>query len=122
MPEQDLTIIDDGNIRTVRFTTDRDRVRLSPQALQQALGWELKPQGFCKGALCVPAGGRAGLVTDDGIELGAFAALLGRPLSLDVEERAAYLGVASSDRSAQLASLEAPDFTLPDLEGRSHSL
>ena len=32
------------------------------------------------------------------------------------------LGNAASDRAAALASLEAPDFTLPDLDGRLHSL
>ena len=46
----------------------------------------------------------------------------GRPVALDVDERAAYLGVSASSRAKTLASLEAPDFTLPDLDGRLHSL
>jgi peroxiredoxin len=32
------------------------------------------------------------------------------------------LGVGAAARSDALRSLEAPDFTLPDLEGRRHSL
>jgi hypothetical protein len=48
--------------------------------------------------------------------------VLGRPLALDVDERIACLGAAADDRGAQLASLEAPDFNLPDLAGRRHSL
>ncbi len=32
------------------------------------------------------------------------------------------LGEAAADRASQLASGEAPDFTLPDLQGRLHSL
>jgi len=46
----------------------------------------------------------------------------GRPVALDRDERAAYLGVAAAERARALASLEAPDFALPDLEGRLHSL
>jgi hypothetical protein len=50
------------------------------------------------------------------------AARLDRPLAVDLEARAAFLGVSARARAARLASLEAPDFTLPDLEGRLHSL
>ncbi len=46
----------------------------------------------------------------------------GRPVAIDRDERAAYLGVSASSRAKALASLEAPDFTLPDLDGRLHSL
>ena len=45
-----------------------------------------------------------------------------RPLAVDPAEGVAYLGVSAAARGAQLASLEAPDFSLPDLEGRRHSL
>lgn len=46
----------------------------------------------------------------------------GRPVALDEAEGAAYLGVSAAARGRQLASLEAPDFSLPDLDGRRHSL
>ena len=46
----------------------------------------------------------------------------GRPVAVDLEARAAYLGTPASERARQLASLVAPDFTLPDLLGRPHSL
>jgi hypothetical protein len=55
-------------------------------------------------------------------ELEPLAARLERPLATDPDERAAFLGVSARARAARLASLEAPDFTLPDLEGRPHSL
>ena len=50
------------------------------------------------------------------------AAAAGRPVAVDLEARAAYLGTPASERARQLASLVAPDFTLPDLQGRRHSL
>src|SRR5262245_22345130 len=71
-------------------------------------------------------------IIDDGvpIEMGAAEGLArkrgaeaeGRPVAIDTDERAAYLGVSAEERGRQLASLEAPDFTLPDLDGRPHSL
>ncbi len=45
-----------------------------------------------------------------------------RPVAVDLDERAAWIGVSAAARAGQLASLEAPDFALPDLEGRLHSL
>ena len=55
-------------------------------------------------------------------ELAKRAEVAGRPVAIDAAERVAYLGVTSADRATALSSLEAPDFTLPDLEGRQHSL
>lgn len=47
---------------------------------------------------------------------------LDRPLAVDLEEGVAFLGVSARARAERLLSLEAPDFTLPDLEGRPHTL
>ena len=58
----------------------------------------------------------------EGAELLKRAEADGRPVAVDPEEGAAYLGVPARARAAALASLEAPDFTLPDLDGRLHSL
>jgi hypothetical protein len=58
----------------------------------------------------------------EGIALARGAQAAGRPVAVDLDEGAAYLGVTARERAAALASLEAPDFTLPDLGGRLHSL
>jgi hypothetical protein len=55
-------------------------------------------------------------------DLEEVAARLDRPLAVDLDERVAFLGVSARVRALRLASLEAPDFTLPDLDGRRHSL
>ena len=57
-----------------------------------------------------------------GTELARRAEAAGRPVAIDQAERVAYLGVTAADRARALSSLEAPDFTLPDLDGRPHSL
>jgi len=122
MADDAFTLIDDGRVCETHATITGDRVRLKPAALQAALGWDLKPQGLCKDDRCVPVHGHADLVTDAGIDLTGFAAALSRPLAIDVGERVACLGASAVDRAAQLASLDAPDFTLPDLHGRMHAL
>jgi hypothetical protein len=68
-------------------------------------------------------GGRATEVAEtEGAALAKRAEAAGRPVAVDLDARAAYLGIGAADRAKALASLEAPDFSLPDLDGRSHSL
>ena len=117
-----FTILEDSAAVEVQAEVTGDRVRVTPEALQESLGWQLKPEGLCRGEACVPVRDRSKLVVDGAIDLSGFAEALGRPLALDAAEGAAAIGTAATDRAEQLASLEAPDFTLPDLEGKLHSL
>ncbi|MBI1848356.1 MAG: hypothetical protein HY294_09975 [Candidatus Rokubacteria bacterium] len=91
-----LTLIDDGRAGEIRARVAGGRVLVAADALG--------------------AGGAAE------VDLTEVAGRLGRPLALDVEERAAWLGVSAAARARALASLEAPDFALPDLAGRVHRL
>ena len=122
MAEPAFTILDGDAETRVGARVDGPRVRLAADAVTQALGWEVTDDGLCRDGLCVPVSPDAGLATDDGIDLAALAAALDRPLALDVQERAACLGAPAPDRARALASLQAPDFALPDLDGRVHRL
>jgi len=119
---ESFALIDEGNAVDLQAVVVDGRVAVSTQSLETALGWTLKPEGLCRGEVCVPVREPGDLLNSRGIDLAAFARVLGRPLALDPENRAAALGTSSSERGAQLASLEAPDFTLPDLQGKLHSL
>lgn len=121
MSERQLTILDQGRPVTVAARID-STIRVSPEALERALGWKLETRGFCRGERCVPLRGGADLITSEGVDLIGFSELIGRPLAFDLDAAAAFLGTAADERAAQLRSLEAPDFSLPDLEGRRHSL
>ena len=118
--DERFTLIDDGRAVTLTVAVVDGAVRLAAGELEAALGWELTEEGLCRQGLCVPR--RPGAAALDGIDLGELAETLGRPLALDVAERCAYLGVAAVDRADALATLDAPDFSLPDLSGRVHSL
>jgi hypothetical protein len=121
-----FTILEEGRQTEVDAVVDDGRILLRPEDVERALGWSLKPQGLCKDAACIPVSAASGVVRGgDGarsIDLASFAALLGRPLATDVEAGAAFLGGSARDRASDMRGCLAPDFTLPDLSGRTHSL
>lgn len=118
-----VTIVrEDGQGVLVAATVAADTVRVPASVVNQVFGWELKPQGICKDEVCIPVAARKGLVADAGIDLMALADLLRRPFVYDANAGVAHLGESALERGAQLASLIAPEFTLPDLNGRLHSL
>jgi hypothetical protein len=103
-----------------------DNLWLSNADLTSASGWELKPQGACMGELCIPIppARATEFVRDGGREfnLAALARHLGQPVVRDDKNGVWYFGEAAATRRATLASLEAPDFELPDLDGKLHRL
>ena len=119
---QTFTILDETHATGVDAAIDDGRVFLAPGEIDQALGWTLRPEGFCRAGICVPVREGAGPISDGSVDLAAFAHLLGRPLALDIGERAAAVGASAQERANALTSLDAPDFTLPDIDGAPHSL
>jgi hypothetical protein len=101
-----------------------ERLWLSPAELETATGWSSKPEGLCRGSVCilVPPGREGEFLRGNQIDVGAFWRHLGQPLAHSTDGGAWVLGTAAADRAASLRSLEAPDFTLPDRTGRGHSL
>ena len=97
---------------------------LSGDDLKRVSGWEHKPQGFCKGDVCVPVppAREKEFVASGSYNLAALANLLSLPTVSDSEFNAWCFGEAASERKRMLTSLDAPDFTLPDLDGKMHSL
>jgi hypothetical protein len=69
----------------------------------------------------LPADG-SWLDADGRVDLTAFAARFGRPLVRDDQHAIWAFGESAQARAEKLFSLQAPNFTLPDLEGRMHSL
>ena len=94
------------------------------ESLEAATGWVLKPEGACLGERCVPipAGREAEFVRDGRFNIAAFAEHLSQPILRDATHEVIAIGESAEGRAGKLRSLQAPDFTLPDLEGRLHSL
>lgn len=87
-----------------------------------ATGWKLEPQGLCQGDVCVPLPtDSAGWVDGDAFNLSAFGRHLRQQVAHEDHSVFAFSEPAGR-RLDVLDTLEAPDFTLPDLDGRLHSL
>jgi len=97
---------------------------LSAGDMQAATGWVVKPEGLCRGPVCVPLppGREEEFVREARVDVAALWRHLSRPVVRSERGHAWALGPSAADRMAALYSLEAPDFTLPDLSGRPHSL
>lgn len=86
-----------------------DQLTIDPAALRRRTGWELKPEGLCRGDRCVP------LPDHDGgaLDAGMVAERLQAPLVHDEEAGVWALGPATGGRA--LDSAELPEIVLPDL-------
>ena len=95
-----------------------DTASLPVDVLARETGWEVKPQGACRGEECVPL--PPGALDGDRVELPAFAERLGMPLLHDEEHGLWSLGPRAGGRA--LASADAPDLVLPTLTGEPFPL
>jgi hypothetical protein len=103
-----------------------DALWLDAAAIEQATGWAWKPEGLCRDDVCVPlpraAAGEQQIVRDGRLNLAAMWRRSDQPVVHDTASRTWVLGTGAAQRSASLAALQAPDFALPDLAGRVHTL
>jgi hypothetical protein len=96
--------------------------------LTLATGFEVKPQGVCRRELCfpIPLSRTSEFLSKRGnlnwFNLSAFARFLKQPVARDTSLNAWYFGPRPAAQNEFLSSLEAPNFTLPDMNGKQHSL
>jgi len=120
------TVLSAQNEVRVPLTPERDGdgLWMNRELLEEATGWNLKPEGLCKGDVCIPLDPAAHGSFLDGEQVNASGlwAALDRPVAHDRSRSTWVLGEGAADRSRPLDSGEAPDFTLPDSEGKLRSL
>ena len=96
--------------------------------LGRATRFAIKPQGVCRDQLCfpLPKARKTEFVKKEGsttwFNLSEFARLIKQPFASDQKNRVWYFGSRAEEQNGYLSSLQAPDFTLPDLNGHLHSL
>ena len=90
-----------------------DTLDVTPARFHADTGWEIKPEGACRGDVCVPL--------PDGFSLTGAAERLGMAL---VEEPAHGLWAVGPESvtGRALVSAEAPELELADLDGRTWRL
>jgi hypothetical protein len=106
------TILTDDGEHSVKAT---DSLWLSPADAEHVTGWTWKPEGMCRGEICVPL--PATMTHDNRVDTAAFWAHLGNPVLHDDVRETWVLGTGAETRNAALAGLDAPDFALRDLDG-----
>jgi hypothetical protein len=96
--------------------------------LARATRFVIKPQGVCRDELCfpLPKSRKAEFVSRKGpttwFNLSEFAKLIRQPVVVDQKNGVWYFGARNAEQNGYLRSLQAPNFTLPDLNGKLHSL
>jgi hypothetical protein len=117
-------LTEQGEFDVATAGADGEDLWLSPRHAAEITGWLLKPEGLCKGEVCVPLprGRESEFVRDEQVNVAALWRYLSQPVVHSDRGSVWVLAASGRDRAAALRSLEAPDFTLPDPSGRLHSL
>ncbi len=84
-------------------------------------GWAIKPQGACKGEVCVPLPDSPWLA-DGRLDPTVLAERLGMPLVVDERRRVWALGPETAVTGRSLTTAVAPELVLPDAEGNPFRL
>jgi len=109
-----LTPTDEHTVKT------HDGLWMTAADAERITGWTLKPEGMCRAELCVPM--PASAVKGSEIDVAAFWTKLGGPVVASEARDVWALGAPADERNAALEGLQAPDFTLPDIDGTPRSL
>ena len=98
-----------------------DDLVIDDAAFALRTGWEIKPEGACKGEVCVPLPDNARL-GDERVDVAAVAERLGMPLVADDAHGLYALGPESLPTGRALTTAVAPELELPDFDGNPFRL
>src|SRR5262249_7171945 len=123
------TIVFDRNATAVSgVTNENHELWITLNDLKKATRFELKPSGVCRDDLCfpLPKAERDSYVKKEAnqtwFNLNAFARLVHQPVAYDQKHSIWLFGERPTVQNGFLSTLVAPNFTLPDIDGKMHSL
>ena len=90
------------------------------KAFEARTGWAIKPEGACKGDVCVPL--PAGASTASKLDAKMLSERLGMPLIHDADAKIWSLGPEVLGSGRALTSARAPELKLPDYKGNEFAL
>ncbi len=98
-----------------------DTAALSAGDLAAVTGWVPKPEGWCRGAECIPASFIGDAAIAEALTIEQVADALGTAVAVDDDYRIAVIG-NRYDSESTLESGVAPDVELTGLDGERHRL
>ena len=94
--------------------------KVARQIFEAGTGWRLRPEGACKGSVCVPLADRTA-ASGSHLDAVAVAEAIGLPVVRN-EDHGVWAVGPESIGSRALVSAEDADFELPDLDGKPFCL
>ena len=116
-----LTVIDESGSHSFE-KVGFGNFGVSANSFSHATGWTLKAEGLCKDEVCVPVRDTATMSDGASIDVAEFARVTDRKTVIDAARNVVALGEQASARAESMATLDAPNFTLPDINGNLVSL
>lgn len=116
-----LVINRDGESVSVSVADDFGQFAISLDDFANITGWQLKPEGLCIAETCVPVRDTDTLTNQSQIDLVEFARVTNQNIVVNQQRKVAALGEHADTRSEAMATLDAPDFRLPDIHGKQVS-
>lgn len=95
-----------------------DSLTISRAEFEAGTGWLLKPEGACKGDVCIPL---TEPPTSDDVDVMSLSTQMGLPIVADDTHRVWAVGPDATG-SRTLVTAIAPELRLPDLEGNDFVL
>ena len=119
-----ITVIHEDKTLAIDAQIKDNDLWLTRKDVEQKLGWTMKPEGLCQDEQCFPypIDAEIGFLENEHLNVSKFWRLMEKPVLYDEMRETWLLGAGHKERSEKLFSLEAPDFRLPDLHGKFHSL
>jgi hypothetical protein len=123
------TVVYDGKATRLTNAEVTDKgLWVTHKDLKLATGFYIKPKGICRDELCfpIPEKRKSEFFSRKGgaswFNLTEFASLIKQPVARDEKNGVWYFGARAQSHEAYIESLEAPNFTLPDVGGKQRSL
>ncbi len=118
------TLLIDDKATICNANVKNNELWINQEELEKTTGWSLKAEGFCQGNTCIPypKTETENFVQGSEVNVSSFWTLMDKPILHDKSGDTWMLGTSHKERLGALNSLQAPNFSLPDLEGKQHTL
>jgi hypothetical protein len=122
MENDSVVLLHDDSEFSIDGFTESKELYVDLEQFEEATGWHLDDRGLCKDERCIPVGNADSITKDNAIRLRQFSELVGCAYASNLDPSVAAIGPEYDQYTSMIESTDAPDFSLPNLEGDQISL